>query len=409
MSISTTGAAVSKSDRLVLSAFAYRRRGAVAAQVAVMLPLLMGMAALAVDIGRILNARVELQNAADAVSLAGAESFATDMALSLGSGGPFEASAEEMTSAINTRAAEIAGSNTAMGLTLAIDNADIVSGQFGFTSINEPLDVAQPMSEHNAVQITLRRAVGDVNDPLDLTFARVIGFLTADVEATATAAFDDRFAAYRPSGDRSALVPFVIQEDIYADQVANGEDDYAYDEDLDNVTEFPDGIRETKLFPYRDDDDDGAGSGNFGILHIGHGGHGTSRVREQIEDGITPENLEDAFEVTDLSFVNDEGDPVTYEIGGTPGIRASLQPSVETRVGDVVAFFLYSTLHGHGANVEYTITGLRFGRVMDVILTGPQDDRAITIQPSVYSGSDIIVDPDAPSTGGMIGRIVLVK
>jgi hypothetical protein len=31
------------------------------------------------------------------------------------------------------------------------------------------------------------------------------------------------------------------------------------------------------------------------------------------------------------------------------------------------------------------------------------------VQPAIYSGEGVILDPDAPSTGGLIGQVVLAR
>jgi Flp pilus assembly protein TadG len=58
--------------------YSFRRRGAVAVQTAVMSALLIGCAALAVDVGMMYSARTELQRAADAAALAGVSGLFTD-------------------------------------------------------------------------------------------------------------------------------------------------------------------------------------------------------------------------------------------------------------------------------------------------------------------------------------------
>ena len=64
-------------------------------------------------------------------------------------------------------------------------------------------------------------------------------------------------------------------------------------------------------------------------------------------------------------------------------------------------------MSGNGANTSYTIVDLRFARVMDVKLNG--NPKYFRIQPVIYSGEGVGTGPNAPSTGGLIGRVVLAR
>ena len=54
------------------------QRGAVAVQVAVMAPILIGFAAFSIDVGLMFNAKTDLQRAADAAALAGVAAYTTE-------------------------------------------------------------------------------------------------------------------------------------------------------------------------------------------------------------------------------------------------------------------------------------------------------------------------------------------
>ena len=73
----------------------------------------------------------------------------------------------------------------------------------------------------------------------------------------------------------------------------------------------------------------------------------------------------------------------------------------------MIGFFLYSTVVDGGSNATYTITGIRYGRVVHVELRS--GNKLIAVQPEVYSGPGIRLDEDAtPFPGGMLGKLVLV-
>lgn len=89
--------------------------------------------------------------------------------------------------------------------------------------------------------------------------------------------------------------------------------------------------------------------------------------------------------------------------------KAALADAVEQIEGQVVAFFLHHNVILSGSNATYTITTMRFGCVMDIRLTGPPSNRGLYIQPVSYDGGGVRIDPNAPSSGGLVGRIVLAR
>ena len=62
-----------------------------------------------------------------------------------------------------------------------------------------------------------------------------------------------------------------------------------------------------------------------------------------------------------------------------------------------------------GSNSIYTITNLRFGRLMDIRLTGGPTHQGLWIQPVSYVGADVRLSRNAPSSGGLLGRLVIAR
>ena len=382
---------------------AARRRGVAAVQVAIMAVVLIGFAALTVDVGHLYVIKAELQVAVDSAARAGGSAFADDSLRA----NPYNNDEEFLLEAINAaaaaRAVEYAGLNHARGVSPLLAESDLVVGTLDFQNPTAPLTTG---GLANAVQVTARLTDHIPNGAVTNLFARVMGFSTSNVTASATAAFDDRFAGYTPIP--GVLTPFAIQVDDYEDQRVNGPDDFSYDQDLDNIESFGDGIREIRLFPYADEGG-GDGAGNFGLLNIGVTNQGVPGLQVQIGDGITPAELAEEIGTSELSFADESGHPVTYTITGNPGMSNGVECTVQARVGDVIGFFLYSVVVDPGSNATYTIVGLRFGRLMEVHLTGVPEERRVRIQPAVYTDPGVRTDENAPSSGGLIGRVVLVK
>ena len=84
---------------------------------------------------------------------------------------------------------------------------------------------------------------------------------------------------------------------------------------------------------------------------------------------------------------------------GNPGISAGMSSAVQSRVGDVVAYFVHDTYTEQGSNATFNIIDLRFGRLLEVDLTGNKEDKRIVLQPEAYSGPGIQTDPASTRTG----------
>ena len=124
-----------------------RCRGVTAVTVAISLPVILGFAALAIDVGYIHNAKIDLQTATDASALAGASGLAH----------------------INN-----------------LDGGDIEIGYLADPDDpTQPLDRSNPLL-YNAVRVTARRTGNSPGGPVELFFARAMGIDSSELTATAT-------------------------------------------------------------------------------------------------------------------------------------------------------------------------------------------------------------------------------
>lgn len=163
------------------------QRGGVAIWFALLLPVLLGFAALAVDLARLHLVKVELQSAADAAAMGGARSL-TDTG-----GDPFNWAAAE------AKALELAQQNVANGA--QIQDANIETGYWNLQSRSwSDTSVAGYLP---AVRATIAISDTQNNGPLNLLFAPVLGIADSNVEASAT-------AVIAPPAGGTGLFPFVI-------------------------------------------------------------------------------------------------------------------------------------------------------------------------------------------------------
>lgn len=387
-----------------------RKRAAVIVQVVVALVMVIGFGALVIDVGMMYNTRADLQHAADAAALAGAAFYTTNDAIAVRMGAQNDPSAF-ITMETRSLSQPISYQHTAYGqVPIVLEDGDVAPGFFDFDDPTAPVSFGASPLTFNAVEVVVKRTSGSQNDALDLLFANIWGNSEANITATAVAGFDDRFAAFEPPGENTGLTPFVIHRQTYEDLLFTGRDDYTWDEGLEEVRPFGDGIREIHLYPYKEaGDGDGVGAGNFGVLNIGVPNQGLPSASTQILNGVTTEELESEVGTSELTFVNEGGEATAYDMTGNPGLMVGVEPDIEARVGDVIGFFLYDILVEDGSNSVYTITTLRWGRVVGVKLVGNPNDRHVAIQPVVYSGNDIRVEPTAQSSSGMVGVLMLLR
>ncbi len=157
---------------------AARQRGVVAVLVAIILVVLVGFAALAVDLARVWVVRNELQNAADAAALAGAGSLTATGSSYVK---PNWAQAQ-------TDAGAAIKLNSVEGAALA--TAQVSTGYWNLTGSPSGLQstsITPGANDRPAVMVTVSRSAGANGGPLQLWLAPVIGISTASLSASAVA------------------------------------------------------------------------------------------------------------------------------------------------------------------------------------------------------------------------------
>lgn len=137
---------------------ARHRRGAMLVFIAVCLPLLIIMAAFAIDVAWMQLARTELRTATDAAARAGAK----------------ELSLKQDPTAARTKAKEAASRNMVAGQPLVVQDKEIEIGksvQVGTGRFSFTVGAAKP----NAVRVFGKRTGDSKSGPVDLMFSKVLG------------------------------------------------------------------------------------------------------------------------------------------------------------------------------------------------------------------------------------------
>jgi hypothetical protein len=164
----------------------HKEQGAVIVLIALLLFVLLGVTAFAIDFGYRHVVRNELQNAADAAALAAARE--------LGEIYGTLTYTEQQTyvadpSTIIPIAQEAALLNYAGDVgSLALNASDVIIGDWDFAQDPSAADPLTPtLNQPDAVRVIIRRD-GDANGPIQTFFAPIFGIPTLEVKALATAA-----------------------------------------------------------------------------------------------------------------------------------------------------------------------------------------------------------------------------
>lgn len=162
-------------------------RGAVIVIVAIVMIVLLGVAALAVDIGYVAVTKNELQNIADAAALAGAGELSRQHTLDPDNQENFVADRAQILAIVQ----DVAGKNRAANLAISVASGDVVIGRWDSNAGAIP---SENLIGANAVRVMARRDESQ-NSAVGTFFARVIGIGTVPVTADATAALTGQSSA----------------------------------------------------------------------------------------------------------------------------------------------------------------------------------------------------------------------
>jgi hypothetical protein len=177
--------------------------GATAVIVAICLTMLIGFAALAVDVGYLYATRNELQNVADAGALAGAGYLGAQYAgMTYSEQQVYTFGRADIVGTVN----EVSQKNRAAGVDITINDADITIGIWDADAGN----VTPTLTSPDAVRVIARRD-GSANSPIAAFFARIFGVASMDVSAVATAALTGPATV----AEGELKTPFGLSENVF--------------------------------------------------------------------------------------------------------------------------------------------------------------------------------------------------
>ena len=377
----------------------HQRGGAVVVLMALIMVILVAITALAIDVGYMYRVQAELQNAADAAALAGAQ--ATLKPLIKNNSGNYHLAPKIITAA-SQRARQYAGYHRAGGVNLNLLDEDVVLGYQATPGSSSLTAWANGDPAPNCVQVTTRRDTR-CNGSLPLFLGNVLGRPFTNQQATATAAYDANryrttgFDPYSTSVNPS-LLPIAFNLQFWNSFLENGlspngtrYDNYTVTLILpkspiqapNNVSAGGDEIPELRgVYP------DSTMPGNFGLVLLNTTSSPSSPVFSSwIRTGATAADI-DSFGEDGMQATPDE--PLTVSAG--PGWKSSLVLDLQSVIGQPRSVPLYSSYTGTGSGGTYKIVG--FGGVTIVEAKESGSNISIVFQPS------IVIDGTATTTDG---------
>ena len=295
-----------------------RRRGAVAPLVAVLMVVLLGMVAFAVDVGWMGIAQAELQNAADAAALAGAGQL-MDPCVQFSLPGQTVANQASILSAAQasakTYAKDFASHNRAGGVSnLVLLDSDI---EFGFTDstgkytkyTSSPWGGATGFP--NTIKVTLRLDdTAGGNGPLGLFFGGVLGRGATNLTATASATIYTGSVDTFSGSPNARLLPMTLDVNAWNNFLATGVSS-------DGLLHLDgNGVPQMQVYP-----SPALASGNFGMLSLNDSSGDASSISNWIDYGLSSGDLK-ALQSANLLPLS-KHDTTQWDWSGASGFKSS--------------------------------------------------------------------------------------
>jgi Flp pilus assembly protein TadG len=342
------------------SSLSKNRRGAIAVFAAVMMIVVLGMVAFAVDLGYLAMARTETQRTADATAHAAV--------IELSQSGDID----DLSDLAHSFASDFTSANPVLGTTAEVSEGfDVQVGRYEFGSGQTDLYFDNPAT-FNAVKVRIRRT-NDQNGAVPMFFAGVFNLHQQEIESQAIAALIRNVKGFKipPSGKKLPMLPIVIKENYWEEAIEDGEgdDELSYNPETNSVSSGSDDIDEVTLFP-----NSTGSSGNLGTVNIGISNNSTSYLGNQIREGLSQSDLN--FHGGSIEL-NNQG---RLYLSGNPGLSASLQNDLKAIVGEVRVIPIYRSVTGPGNNASFEIVEFVAVRIMAAQLSGNR--KAITVQPA---------------------------
>lgn len=430
------------------------RRGAIAVMVGILLVVIVGMIACAFDSGWIALTRAQLHAGADSAALAGGTELLPGLGLNA-TATPGEVHSAATAAAVEYAGHNRNGDQNSC---YCDGERDVIMGRAVFNPGAGVWVKTPNATPYNYVQVNLHRDQAGSNagdGRLPLFFAPIFAIPETDVSAYATAVILPVNGFYIEDGsdDTAGLMPFAFKRKLWKRYLAAAEyyeahplmsfdpadlwsiqdpdststpvdplfgewelppnydpddpatypvpsedsfnqlffDDYMVN---DNHTisgpGVPDDVLEVKVYPHKGVNEADTPGGNFGTVDLGSGDNSAQDLKRQIEEGL---NEDDLSYYDNNTITITQNDPLDAE--ADTGISGGIENSLESIIGDCRAMVLFETATDeNGNNVIYSLVDIVGVTVIDVNLSGSEDNKTLLMQPCDFVDDNAIGDTD---------------
>jgi Flp pilus assembly protein TadG len=361
-----------------------RRRGAIIPLAALLMVLMVGMLAFAIDLGYICSVKAELQNAADAAALAGAQQLQPLFVQYYAPGQTQQSMIYQQATTDTSNSASpiptaqrFAAYNLAGGVNITVATSDIT---FSYNDGTLPPVPASVVLFPNTITVTTRRDSSS-NTPLGLFFANIFGMATIDLTATASATIyaGDVSSLQVIPGVNAHILPVALDVNVWTNYVQNNS---ASPWLSGRTSTGPNGNPQLQVYPTSTNT-----PGSFGLLDVGVPSNNAPAFRSWIDDGSTPNDI--SYLLNNNLLPVSPSSPEPWKCG--PGLKSTLLSDFQLQIGvpNLIPLFapvtaipnpaLYQAATGNGQNATYAIIG--FVGVTITEATGNGNNMNISIQP----------------------------
>jgi Flp pilus assembly protein TadG len=353
--------------------------------VAILLIPLLAMMAFAIDTGYMCLARTELQNAADAAALAGAEAMQPYYVYyNL----PGQASQSQVIldaqAAAKAAAKKIAVANTAAGVNVQLLDADIT---FGFLDGSGNYTTPAP-GFPNTVAVTARRD-GTQNGSVSLFFGGVLGTSSVGLQAPARATiYVGDMTGLQNTSIRAAGLPVALDVNIWQAFYKTGQspDSHKYS--------GPNGAYQLQVYPVPKQS-----PGNFSLVDLGPPVTDTPDFRNWIENGMSPSDIQ--YLISTGQVPVSLSAPQLWTVG--PGLTDTLTSNFAdvVNVPNFIPLFQpvstnpYQAAGLSGSNSLFSVVG--FASIIVSQVSGNGSNLNLSIQPAAVADAAMVIPNPKPA------------
>jgi hypothetical protein len=354
------------------------------------------MMAYSIDLCYIVAVRSELQNAADAAALAGAQQLQAYFVQYYMPGQTDQWTIyNNVTTDVTTPGAPIptaqrlAAANQAGNVPVNVPASDVTFSYYDGTTFSS----ASLTNFPNTVNVTTRRD-GTANGSLGLFFGKLLGINTVDLTATASATIyaGDVTTLQSIPGVNAHILPVALDVNVWTNYMKSN---FSSPWLTGLLSNGPNNAQQLQVYPF-----DTNTPGSFGLLDVGMPANNVPAFRTWIDSGATPNDI--SYLLSNNLLPVSPTSPEPWKVG--PGLKSTLVTNFNQEMGvpNLIPLFVpvnpatigaaspgsnYVAASGNGQNATYSILG--FAGVTITQASGSGNNMIIAVQPSA------VVDPTA--------------